>query len=111
MSEKKWFSVRMVLECRFSDDTLPADALYEDRLIVLRANDEQEAKSKGEEIGKASKHEYKNQYGETVLWEFREVLEVLQLFDDSIKDGTEVFWDLIGGEEFKRLRKAYGLPE
>ncbi len=107
MSEPRWFSVRLLLERRFSNDVPPSDALYEDRIIILRANDEDEAKSKGEQMGKASSGDYKNVYDETVIWEFREVLDVIQLTAESIKDGTEVYYDLIGEEEVRRLRKAY----
>lgn len=100
----------MILESIHPDATIPIDTVYEERIVVLRANDEDEAKSKGEEIGRASKEEYQNKDGETVIWEFREVLDVLQLFDDPIKDGTEVYWSFLGEEELKR-RLAYRLPE
>ena len=111
MSEMKWFSVRMLLESVLPHEANAGDVLYEDRIILVLAETEEEAKSKGERIGRTARGEYKNQYGETVKWEFREVVDVIQLLDGSVADGTEVYWSFLGEEEVKQLRKAYHLPE
>src|SRR3712207_5058680 len=64
--------------------------LRELAIHVVSAADENEAKDRGEAIGKARETSYKNRNGEVVRDIFKGVVEVQSLVDDHLFDGIEV---------------------
>jgi hypothetical protein len=84
-----WFAARLLLESVHPEEP-DVEKVFEDRIIVLRARSEDEALEKARKFGKASRQEYKNEYGKTVIWELREILDVVELFDETLEDGSEV---------------------
>lgn len=65
---------------------------------VLSAADQSEARTKGEDIGKAREIAYRNVNGEPVRDSFAGVVEVQHLFDDHLFDGMEVAYWCYRGE-------------
>jgi hypothetical protein len=106
-----WYSARIILESilESADPSLPQkEKLFEDRIFVFRAPTDDEARLKAEKLAQEARHEYRNEYGETVSWVFRDLLDVKQLFDPEINDGTEVYSALIGEAELENLKKVLG---
>jgi hypothetical protein len=102
---QRWFAVRLLSESAIPQD-LAAEPLFEDSLVVLRATDEIEAQQLGKKHGLAAQHEYENEAGERVRWTFREVLDVQELADEEISDGTEVYQRLLGPRELHFVRQV-----
>lgn len=101
----RWFAARILSEAVHRDDPAP-ESLFEERIILLRAQNEGEAMRRAGEIGAGSVHEYQNAFGKAVRWEFRDVLEVQEVLDDQIVDGTEVYYAFLGEREARERRSA-----
>ncbi len=84
------------------------EALFEDRIILVRAVDEEDAERKAASAGKKAEHEYRNVYGDTVVWAFREVLDVVPIYDSDLAHGSEVYSHLIRSHEVEQLRNRFG---
>ena len=46
-------------------------------------------------------------HGKTVRWIFREVLDVKQLFDAHLKEGSEVYFDFLRVKEVNQIRRMF----
>jgi hypothetical protein len=102
-----WFAARIVLESQHPDeDEAPGDKLYEERIILIRAPSEEAAHEKAVRFGEDSREEYKNSYGRTVIWAFKELLDVKPIFDDVIQDGTEIYAAFLAHPELERVRQS-----
>jgi hypothetical protein len=87
---RDWFGVRLVVECQVGKDP-PAKRTYEDRLVVVRAGSEGQAGRKAERLTRAGVERYRNVFGETVTWRFKEVIDIYPILDDELADGTETY--------------------
>jgi hypothetical protein len=104
MSDSNWFAARIVLESvgATSDGD---ERLFEDRIILLRAESEREAQVKAKAIGRESAHEYDSAAGSHVTWRFKELLDVKPLWLDSIEDGSEVYYAFLREPELDQIRR------
>jgi len=107
MTPDSWFGASILLESVHARGD-GEERLFEQRVIVVRADDLQHAHEKAAKFGDEARERYLNQYGEPVEWVFREVLDVVALYDSTIEDGTEVFSRLVGEEELSVLRGQPG---
>ena len=103
-----WFGARLIFESVHPGETVE-DPLFEDRVILVRALDEEEARHRAS-LGKDSTHEYENMYGNRVVETFREVLDIVQLFDDPLSEGSQVYYNLMGLGEVAELRRRFAGP-
>lgn len=103
VERQRWFAVRLLSESSIAQDPA-AEPLFEDTLVLLRATNEEAAQRRGEEYGRAAEHEYENEAREVVRWEFREVLDVQEVLDEEVTDGTEVYYRLLGPRELSAIR-------
>jgi hypothetical protein len=103
-----WFAARLLLESVHPEEP-DVEKVFEDRIIVLRARSEDEALEKARKFGKASRQEYKNEYGKTVIWELREILDVVELFDETLEDGSEVYYSILGEEKAKSVQSMFSV--
>ena len=101
-----WFSVRYFSECVLDN----AEDLYEDSILLIRAENESAARTKGETSARGSNHSYANSTGEDVRWEFREILDVKQLFDDEIHDGSEIYYTFLTRAQLENVRAMLATP-
>ena len=76
----------------------PPEPIRELAIHVLSAANGEEAKAKGELIGKARETSYENAAGETVRDVFKAVVEVQELLDSTFFDGMEVSYWLYRGD-------------
>jgi hypothetical protein len=83
-----WYSAGLRLLCEVAGE---APDLYEDSVIVLRAQSGDEALARAEVIGRESEHSYLNESGELVAWKFDRVIDVQDLSCDDLVDGMEVY--------------------
>jgi Domain of unknown function (DUF4288) len=104
-SPAKWFSALLVLEATHPDEP-PGRPLFEQRIVLVRAATEEDARTKAAARGRAAEHTYVNPYGNRVAWVFREVLHVVELLDDTIADGTEVYHAFLSLDELEQLRRS-----
>lgn len=101
-----WFGVLTVMEAAHPEEEVE-EKLFEVRIIVVRAGTEDEAREKAERFGVSSKLEYENPFGKKVIWTFREVLDIVQVFDETIDDGTEVYYSFIRERGLEHLRRYF----
>ncbi|KAB2443111.1 DUF4288 domain-containing protein [Bacillus luti] len=67
------------------------DTLFEESIILVKANSLEEAHVLGEKFAIQSELTYENVYEEKVTWKFRKVLHVFELNDTSFETGTELY--------------------
>jgi hypothetical protein len=105
-----WYSVRLLIRCsgKGQPRRIP---LYEDRIVVVRAKNHDQAKVKARRIVNNAEVPYKNPLGNTVRWRVSEVYESAELFEDEVKDGrfkdgAQIYWRYIrSSDPVKRLKR------
>ena len=85
-----WYSARLLYRS-IVEDSIADQNLYEEKIIVFRAAGRGEAYPILTQLAREQEDAFENVEGNRVEWELSEVLEVQELFDDPIKDGTEVY--------------------
>jgi|KBSSwiStaDraftv2_1062776.scaffolds.fasta_scaffold1073198_2 hypothetical protein len=85
------------------------ELLYEEKLLLIEATDEEEAFDKAQHIAKDDYVSYLNVYGKTVTWSPMQVLGVCEIMDKSLTSGTELhsryFKNL---EDYKQIEPRTG---
>lgn len=89
----------MVVEITSADRTL---SKFEDRIILVRARDEREAQERGE--GFAADYE------KTSSWVVRKIVDVSEILDRDLGDGTEIYSAFVGREWADVLMKGGDSP-
>lgn len=85
-----WYSAKLLFVATV-DGQPPLDALVEESIRVFRASDAADAVRRANEIGRTSVHEYTNDDGQSIKWAFVKTVEIQDLCEDTLDDGTEVF--------------------
>ncbi|CAM3951152.1 DUF4288 domain-containing protein [Bacillus wiedmannii] len=67
------------------------DTLFEESIILVKANSIEEAHELGEKIAILSEESYDNMYDEQVTCTFRKVLHVFELDDTPFETGKELY--------------------
>jgi hypothetical protein len=87
-----WYSTALLFERRHLGRDRPSDEpLFEESIRIFQADSENDAKIAAETLGRQSHLDYTAASGETVKWHFVSVLDVYEILDAEIIDGTEVF--------------------
>ena len=97
-----WFSASLFFESVHNDNPAPND-LWEEQIVLIQANTENDARSKAEEWGKNNCVEYVSATGDRVQWIFRRISSIFELFDDMPRHGCEVFYRFLRATEVKSL--------
>jgi hypothetical protein len=85
-----------------SADAQDYDPLYEESFMIIEADSEEEAREKA--LSRVNEpHSYKNQYGATITWSFKQLVQLLNVWDAGLKDGAELC------SRFFQNYEAYGL--
>lgn len=79
------------------------EPLWEDSIILIEAIGKEEAKRKGELLGKKAEETYEAQKGDFVTWKFMRVESVCEIDDDKLKHGTELFSRFLRDSEVKSI--------
>ena len=99
-SSWSWYAVKLLYESTITgepnkekiDDHFSNEfKLYEERIIVIRAQSSDHAYKKADEVAVKDEMEYKNPYDQLVKSRFVNSLNCQELFDNEIKSGTEIY--------------------
>jgi hypothetical protein len=99
----RWFSVRLIIECSTNVEGI-SHKLFEDKIVLVRASNEEEARVKAHDLEGSGPHEYINGEGNRVLCRFYEILDVAEILDEVIAEGTEVYYSFLRAEELAIIR-------
>ena len=106
-----WWAVRMVVDITLGDaPMLPADPGYEDRIILVRASSESEARAKGESEAASYNQEYETADGVICRWTVRGISDVQAVITEEIVDGIEVYSAFIDNDWAERLMRGADSP-
>ena len=97
--EQSWWAIRMVVEVPYEDR---ASSEFEDRIILVKAHDQREAQERGE--GFAADYE------KSSSWVVRKIVEVSEISDRELGDGTEIYSAFIDREWADVLMKGGDSP-
>lgn len=85
-----WYGVQLLFESIVLNS--PYDQkTYEESIIIVKANSLEEAALKAEEKAINEEVDYQNVYGNLVRWKFVKIVEIYEILDNDLKQGTEVF--------------------
>jgi hypothetical protein len=95
-----WYAIKLLFESTISGepniDNLDENysnnvKLYEEQIIVVRAQSVNHAFKQSDSIGKREEMTYSNDYDQTVQLKFIDSINCQKLFDDNITSGTEIY--------------------
>ena len=94
----KWFSVKTLTRweaigkpAKIDDNYDEETTLLEERIVLIKARNFDEAIKKGEKEAKDNLSEYKNFYGQKIRLRYLESCDAFELFDEPIETGVEIF--------------------
>jgi hypothetical protein len=93
-----WYSVRVIYKSTIAGVEKP-DSLREESVRVFTASNDDEARTKRENVARAGEHSYKNESGEIVQWLLDSVENAQHLGEEILSDGTEVYSRLFRASE------------
>jgi hypothetical protein len=86
-----WFSV-LTLMRGIRENNPDSAPLFDESLMLVKANSEEEAKEKAEKYClKRYKTEHKKIDGETVSWKFVKIIEVTDRCEKTLYDGIQIY--------------------
>jgi hypothetical protein len=101
-----WFAARLLFEACMTDSSADK-SLFEERIVLVHAPAGMEsARSKAHELGEAAGDTYENEDGEKVSWSFKEVLDLVQIDESSIGEGSEVYHHYLNALDVDRVRQS-----
>lgn len=93
-----WYSASLLFESVHGGQSLP-DALWEERIILVKANSEDEARRQADQLGKAEEHAYTSAEGDQVQWAYRRIERICAIDAATLQSGTELFCRFLRGSE------------
>jgi hypothetical protein len=99
---KRWFAAVLLFESLHPEEQ-PIRKLFELQVRLVRASSEQAAWDRANEIGKDQQHSFANLNDNKVDWVLREVVDVVELLDNAMKDGAEVYYSFLSEREARRI--------
>jgi Domain of unknown function (DUF4288) len=102
-----FYTVSLLLKSTHSPPSKD-EALWEERIILITAETEEQARQKGRNLGENAELEYSvgGQVGtnsDVVRWTFVQVERVCHVDSDDLSDGTELFSRFLRDSEVKSL--------
>ncbi len=90
MQSKSSFYMAVILYEAQSDapDYKP---LYEESFVLIRASTEDEAREKAAIYTQEQLSSYQNEFGETITWVVKHIIDVSPVLTDTIEDGSELY--------------------
>ncbi len=84
-----WFSVDLLFRAIHNGIETDTD-VWEERIVVINANDEQDARNECLKLGKSEEHEYFAN-AQIVKWTFVQIERVCEIEGNSLVNGLQVF--------------------
>ena len=97
-----WFAVNLLFESVHTPPT-KEPSLWEERVMLIRAENAAEAGQKSEMLGREEEHEYESATGDLVRWTFRRIERVYPIEAETLADGTELFSRFLRSSEVASL--------
>jgi hypothetical protein len=102
-----WFSIDVLFVRKHTDSSL--GALLEECIYIIQASDEDTALRKGELLAHQQKCCFKVDDLNESNWEFDSIINVHEILDSELKDGSEIFSRFLTGEEARLLKNRIKL--
>ena len=97
-----WYAVNLLFES-VHDGQPSAEDLWEERILLIEATDETQARKRAETLANAEEHEYLGATGDNVAWRFRRLERVFAIDADILENGTELFSRFLQHREVESL--------
>lgn len=96
-----WFAASMFYRGIRSDNQ--DESLWEERVVLLKAETMSEALENARKIGPASDVAYETSDGSTLAWKFQCVERIVEIEEESLVSGTEIFSRFLREAEARSL--------
>ena len=107
----RWYSVRVLFEILVGDEaTSGLPNRFEDRLILVRAKNEEEALAKGRRFAEGTQEKSLGADGQTIGWMSRQVIEAHKIVDSDLQDGTEIYSAFVDQDMAEVLMRGEDSP-
>jgi hypothetical protein len=97
-----WFAVNLLFKSVHAGKP-EEDSLWEERIILIQAETEAEARQQAELLGKDEEHEYVSATGDLVRWTFQQIERVYPIEAETLENQTEVFSRFLRSSEVESL--------
>jgi hypothetical protein len=105
-----WFCVSL-LRVAEKNGQRDEKSLWEERFMLIKSANEQDARSQIEETCSQNQAAYKNNKGELISWKFVTVERVYPIDQDNLTSGTEVFSRFLRSSEAQSLMTPFAEAE
>jgi hypothetical protein len=100
-----WFAAKLLFKSVHTP-VPETDPVWEERIVLIRATTENEAKTKASKLGEQAEHDYKTVAGDITTWKFDSV-HIHQIEDTELLDGTEIFSRFLKDAEVRSLKTPF----
>ncbi len=97
-----WFSAAILLRSEAAD-RLPADSLWEESVVLVKADTEDDALMIAAAIGRSQEISYGVEGGGQLRWLFDRVERVYPIESEDLQSGTELFSRYLRASEVESL--------
>lgn len=97
-----WYSANLLFEGVHPGEPR-SENLWEERLVLLNAPNEDEARREAESLGKTEEHSYVTATNESIQWRFRQVESLSAIDADTLQNGTEFHSRFLRASEVQSL--------
>jgi Domain of unknown function (DUF4288) len=101
-----WYAASLLFESVHNGRSQP-DALWEEKIVLLQAGSEEEARRQADQLGKTEEHSYASAEGDQVQWSYRGVERVCPIDAPTLERGTELFSRFLRASEVASLRAPF----
>jgi hypothetical protein len=90
MQIKSLFYMAVILY-EAQSDTPDYEPLYEESFVLVGASTEDEAREKAAIHAQGQLSSYQNEFGETITWVVKQIVDVSPVLNSTIEDGSELY--------------------
>jgi hypothetical protein len=97
-----WFTINLVFE-GVHVGRAAKESVWEERLLLVWADNEDQAQQLGEARGRTDEHEYVSAAGERIHWQYRHVERVFPVEAATLESGATMFSRFFRPAEIRSL--------
>jgi len=97
-----WYAASLLFESVHNSRSQP-DALWEEKIVLLQAGSEEEARRQANQLGKEEEHAYTAAEGDHVQWTYRRIERLCAIDATTLQAGTELFSRFLRASEVTSL--------
>ena len=86
-----WYAVRALYRSDVEHKGASSVRTLLEESVLLFKSTPSSVAAKGHQVAKQRQHSYRNVYGEMVSWKLHQVLEIVEVVDQPITEGSEVY--------------------